>query len=191
MTLESILDKGGFIVYILLGYSIIGVAIAFIKYFEFIKMGKTPKEDFSVDDANFKGPEMAVVRSLKEGHAKGVKDLDDVASRVQDLELDRMETGLKSISFLANTAPLLGLLGTIIGMIQAFMVIENNGGKVDSGVLAGGIWEAMLTTGVGLTVAIFLMAILHHLEGLVDKRYKSMFHFASLFFEKTNIKHQA
>ena len=189
MSLESILDKGGFIVYILLGYSILGVAIALIKYYEFLKMGKTPKEDFSLENETFRGPEMAVVRSLKESHEKGVKDLDDVANRIKEKELDRLENGLKSIAFLANTAPLLGLLGTIIGMIQAFMVIEQNGGKVDSGVLAGGIWEAMLTTGVGLTVAIFLMLILHNLEGMVDKRDKAMFHFASLFFEKTNISH--
>lgn len=187
--MESILDKGGIVVYILFIYSIIGVAIALIKYFEFLKMGKVPKDNFSLENDTLKGPEMSVIRSLRESHQRGVKDLDDVANRVKEGELDRLEKGLKSISFLANTAPLLGLLGTIIGMIQAFMVIEQNGGKVDSGVLAGGIWEAMLTTGVGLTVAIFLMAILHHLEGLVDKRDRAMFHFASLFFEKTNIRH--
>ena len=68
-------------------------------------------------------------------------------------ELKRMESGLRSLGLLGNTAPLLGLLGTILGMIKAFMVIEEAGGRVDAQALAGGIWEAMITTGVGLGVA--------------------------------------
>jgi len=54
------------------------------------------------------------------------------------------------LAWLGNTAPLLGLFGTITGMIKAFQVIEQAGGKVDAMVLAGGIWEAMVTTGAGL-----------------------------------------
>ena len=64
---------------------------------------------------------------------------------------------LQLLATIANIAPLLGLLGTITGMIKAFMVIQQTGGKVDASALAGGIWEAMLTTALGLAVALPVM----------------------------------
>jgi len=69
-------------------------------------------------------------------------------------------------------------------MIKAFQVIEAAGGKVDAMVLAGGIWEAMVTTGAGLAVAIPVLFLLHFLEGLVDKRAKSMQSVASMVIEQ-------
>ena len=61
---------------------------------------------------------------------------------------------LQALATIGSIAPLLGLLGTVIGMIKAFMVIQQMGGKVNAVVLAGGIWEAMLTTALGLAVAL-------------------------------------
>ena len=69
-------------------------------------------------------------------------------------------------------------------MIKAFMVIEMAGGKVDSSALAGGIWEAMLTTGVGLAVAIPILLLLHMLESKADKRAHSMRRSAMLLLER-------
>ena len=101
-----------------------------------------------------------------------------------------MEWGLRTLGVLGNTAPLLGLLGTITGMIKAFMVIEQAGGKVDAQALAGGIWEAMITTGVGLAVAIPLLILLHFLEGAVERRAQSMERVISLLLERRNGKHR-
>jgi len=70
-----------------------------------------------------------------------------------------------------------------MGMIKAFMVIEQAGGQVDAQALAGGIWEAMLTTGVGLAVAIPVLLLLHLLESAADKRAHSMRNYASLILE--------
>jgi biopolymer transport protein ExbB len=95
-----------------------------------------------------------------------------------------MEFGLPTLGMLGGTAPLLGLLGTITGMIKAFMVIEAAGGKVDAQALAGGIWEAMITTGVGLTVAIPLVILLHLLEGTVERRVQSMQRCSALLLER-------
>ena len=78
---------------------------------------------------------------------------------------------------------MLGLLGTIIGIIKAFMVIEQAGGQVDAQALAGGIWEAMLTTGLGLAVAIPVLLLLHLLESYTGKRTHSMYNYASLILE--------
>ncbi|MES9868842.1 MAG: MotA/TolQ/ExbB proton channel family protein, partial [Sedimenticola sp.] len=73
---------------------------------------------------------------------------------------------------------------TITGMIKAFMVIEQAGGKVDAQALAGGIWEAMITTGVGLAVAIPLVILLHFLEGAVERRAQGMGRCISLLLER-------
>ena len=70
---------------------------------------------------------------------------------------------------MGNIAPLLGLLGTVIGMIKAFMVIQEMGGKVNAAVLAGGIWEAMLTTALGLSVALPTMVAHSYLLSRIDK----------------------
>lgn len=68
-----------------------------------------------------------------------------------------------------SIAPLLGLLGTVFGMIKAFMAVENLGGRVNASVLAGGIWEAMLTTAFGLVVAIPLILCHSYLEGRLNR----------------------
>jgi len=98
-----------------------------------------------------------------------------LALRLINEHIRHFESGLKTLSMLANTAPLMGLLGTIIGMISAFRVIELQGAGVDAQMLAGGIWEAMLTTAVGLAVALPLLFFLHSLESLIEKRHWQLY----------------
>ena len=69
---------------------------------------------------------------------------------------------------IANLSPLLGLLGTVLGMIKAFSKLESAGTKVDPTILAGGIWDALLTTAFGLSVAIPALAAFYLLEGKVE-----------------------
>ncbi len=76
---------------------------------------------------------------------------------------------LQILATIGNITPLLGLLGTVLGMIKAFMVIQQTGGKVNASVLAGGIWEAMLTTALGLAVALPAMVAYSYLISRVDK----------------------
>lgn len=76
---------------------------------------------------------------------------------------------LQALATIGNIAPLLGLLGTVLGMIKAFMAIQQLGGKVDASILAGGIWEAMLTTALGLCVALPVMVAHSYLASLVDR----------------------
>lgn len=63
-------------------------------------------------------------------------------------------SNLRALEVIATLAPLLGLLGTVLGMIDAFRAMEAAGQQVDPAVLSGGIWQALLTTAVGLAVAI-------------------------------------
>jgi len=82
-------------------------------------------------------------RSLGNGYALSAGNL-----------VNRMERHLRVLEMVASISPLLGLLGTVVGMIRAFMAIQVHGAGVDASLLAGGIWEALLTTAAGLSVAI-------------------------------------
>ena len=83
-------------------------------------------------------------------------------------EVRELSRYLQVLATIGSIAPLLGLLGTVIGMIKAFMVIQQMGGKVNAAVLAGGIWEAMLTTALGLAVALPTMVAYSYLVSRVD-----------------------
>ena len=71
-----------------------------------------------------------------------------------------MERGLTVLSIIGTLAPMLGLLGTMLGLVKSFRGIEKMGGAVDISILAGGIWEAMLTTIAGLIVGILALLAL-------------------------------
>lgn len=192
----EIINKGGPVVLILIGYSLVALTIVIERLLYFWRLAR-PTGEFAVQvqsalsrgqkvqfDDQTVGPETAVVRGMMAAANAGVKDLGQVASRLGSNELQRMERGFRTLGVLGNTAPLLGLFGTITGMIKAFRVIEQAGGKVDAQALAGGIWEAMITTGVGLAVAIPVLLLLHMLEGLSDQRTRAMRHYASLVLEQ-------
>lgn len=101
--------------------------------------------------------------------------VDAEISRLGTLEVQRFESWLRPLGALAQLSPLLGLLGTVLGMIQAFMDIQSAKGDVDPALLAGGIWEALLTTAAGLIIAIPARAALYFFEGEID-RLKTRMH---------------
>ncbi len=75
-------------------------------------------------------------------------------ARVAKRLLHEARSGLRALDLIATIAPLLGLLGTVLGMIAAFQALQTTGARADAAVLAGGIWEALLTTAAGMAVAI-------------------------------------
>lgn len=188
MSILDLFEKGGPVVWALAGYSVVALGIVIERVVFMLMMGTPPSNaDNAVSLDNLphqKGPEAAVAAAMFEAEKQGAVDLERVASRAGTQEVVRMERGLRTMAFLGNTAPLLGLFGTIIGMIKAFMVIEQAGGKVDAQALAGGIWEAMVTTGVGLAVSLPTLLLLHLLEGMVDRRAHSIKRVASLIIER-------
>jgi len=186
MEVTTLIDKGGPVMWVLVGYSVVAVAIVVERLVHLQLLPKAAGGFDSLYQSTGKrmAPEAAIAMGVKQAAAEGVKDLTRVASRIGSEQLAGMETGLRTLAWLGNTAPLLGLFGTITGMIKAFQVIEQAGGKVDAQVLAGGIWEAMVTTGAGLAVAIPVLLLLHFLEGMVDKRAKSMQRAASMVIER-------
>jgi biopolymer transport protein ExbB len=80
------------------------------------------------------------------------------------LALARLERGFRLLDTVAQIAPLLGLFGTVLGMIDAFQSLQAGGSSVDPSLLAGGIWVALLTTAVGLAVAMPTSMVLAWLE---------------------------
>lgn len=100
---------------------------------------------------------------LSEAHAR------EETARVAQLELARARTGLRALELIATIAPLIGLLGTVLGMIAAFQALQEAGARADPATLAGGIWEALLTTAAGMTVAIPASAALAWFESVADR----------------------
>ncbi|WP_346348176.1 MULTISPECIES: MotA/TolQ/ExbB proton channel family protein [unclassified Sulfitobacter] len=73
-------------------------------------------------------------------------------TRLAAHELAVLRGGLRPLELIATIAPLIGLLGTVLGMIEAFQALETSGGQADPSALAGGIWEALLTTAAGMAI---------------------------------------
>ena len=111
---------------------------------------------------------------LKAGILKHDRVRSEVREAIEDAgihELPRLERNLPVLATVAHIAPLLGLLGTVTGLVKAFQVIETKAtalNPVNPGDLAGGIWEALLTTVFGLVVAIPTLVAYNYLVSRVD-----------------------
>jgi biopolymer transport protein ExbB len=81
----------------------------------------------------------------------------------------KLEKGLSVLATISGVAPLLGFLGTVTGMISAFMRIEDLQGAANPSDLAGGIWEALLTTAFGLAVGIIAYTFYNYLVSAINK----------------------
>ncbi|WP_261398346.1 MotA/TolQ/ExbB proton channel family protein [Maritimibacter alkaliphilus] len=104
------------------------------------------------------------------------------ASRVAKRLLGAAGTGLRPLELIATIAPLLGLLGTVLGMISAFQALQEAGNNADPAMLAGGIWEALLTTAAGMAVAIPASAALTWFEAVIDSVRQDMEDLAARIF---------
>lgn len=112
-----------------------------------------------------------VARILKAGILKHNRPKEDIRDAIDDagqLEIPRLERYLSALATCANIAPLLGLLGTVAGMIKAFAQIQNKRGQVNPSDLAEGISNALVTTAAGLTVAIPMLVIYNYYVTRVD-----------------------
>jgi biopolymer transport protein ExbB len=100
-------------------------------------------------------------------------DLDQKAAEAETGRVARgllvqARAGLRGLELAATIGPLLGLLGTVMGMIAAFQALQEAGARADPAALAGGIWEALLTTAAGMAVAIPASVALAWFESVVD-----------------------
>ena len=120
------------------------------------------------------GPVAAVVKLALHERRKKDAEKNKLIARAGSEELHRLERHVNTLGIIAHVTPLMGLLGTVTGMIRAFMEIQKLGGQVDASVLAGGIWEALITTAFGLSVAIPAMIAYHYFDGRVETFARDM-----------------
>ncbi len=109
-----------------------------------------------------------VAEVLQEAMAGDDGRLQDRLERAGDRHLYHLQSGLRLLETAAVLAPLLGLLGTVLGMIEAFRALEA-AGQASPAALAGGIWEALLTTAFGMAIAIVAAGALALFDGTIDR----------------------
>ena len=103
------------------------------------------------------GPIAHIIKAGILKHDRSKPEIKEAVEEAAQLEIPRLERHLPVLATIAHIAPLLGLLGTVTGMIKSFQVIQQKAmlmTPVNPGDLAGGIWEALLATLAGLSVAI-------------------------------------
>lgn len=98
-----------------------------------------------------------------------IKSRESEIARVGTAEVQVLESHMRGLEMVSNTAPLLGLLGTVMGMITVFATLSDAGGRVDPALLAEGIEQALVTTVGGLIVAIPAVAAYYLLDGKIEK----------------------
>lgn len=190
--LQNLLDLGGPIVLVLVCLSVLAVAIMLLKLYQFsrVRIGARRFIDGALGDwtagrtasalqslARTRSPiarvlETAITGMSEAGAAEPI--VREEAARVAARELKSLGSYLRGLDVIATIAPLLGLLGTVLGMIAAFQNLQATGSRADPSVLAGGIWEALLTTAVGLSVAVPVSVVLNMMESAVERLRHAM-----------------
>lgn len=102
--------------------------------------------------------------------------------RVARAGLFRARRGLRALDLITTIAPLIGLLGTVLGMIEAFQALQEAGNRADPAALAGGIWQALLTTAAGMAVAIPAGVALSWFDSVTDRVQADMEDLATRLF---------
>lgn len=179
------LRTGGPSIWVIAALSVITVALILWKIWRLALIGawSRGKAGLAVDLYEAGNPEaaLATVRGRRGIRSKVVEKAitalgslpedrarEDVA-RVAKREIGNAGVGLRALELIATIAPLLGLLGTVLGMIAAFQALQQSGNRADPALLAGGIWEALLTTAAGMAVAIPASAALTWFEAVIDR----------------------
>lgn len=177
---------GGPVIVILTCFSIVALALTLVKLWQFhaVCVGDTKparqaiklfRADRVRDAMTIAGqspnPVAQAVERAVRGRHFGLPDatVREEVLRFGEERLESLRSYLRSLEVIAALAPLLGLLGTVIGMIEAFKQLQAAGAQVDPAALSGGIWEALLTTAVGLAVAIPVVAIHAWLDRVVER----------------------
>lgn len=117
-------------------------------------------------------PLAEVMAQAMQGCSAAHARIDEVREQIAQMAADRLETArgwLRALEVIGTLAPLLGLLGTVLGMIEAFRTLQAAGNAVDPALLAGGIWVALMTTAAGLAVAMPTSLVLTWFEARMTR----------------------
>jgi biopolymer transport protein ExbB len=194
--------KGGWIMVPILALSFIGVYIFFDRYMAIKKAGKfdtslmdkvkgyitAGKIDAAI--ALCRSTDNPASRMIEKGISRIGRPLNDVNAAIENvgnLEIQKLEKGLPVLASVAGGAPMLGFLGTVLGMIQAFYDMANAGNNIDVTLLSTGIYQAMVTTVAGLIVGIIAYfaynILVTNVEKVVYKMEATTSEFMDLLYE--------
>jgi biopolymer transport protein ExbB len=180
----ELLAKGGWLMFPIALLAVIAVYI-FVERYLTIRKASQPNKIFMdrirdmVVSGNIEGARTLcrsentpVARMVEKGITRIGMPLKDIATSVENtgnLEVFKLEKHLPSLATIAGAAPMIGFLGTVSGMISAFYRLANAGTNIDPGMLAGGIYEALITTATGLAVGIIAFVGYNFLTAQVEK----------------------
>ena len=175
--------SGGWLMWVLL---VLGALAVYIFVERFIAIRKASKIDINfmnrIRDFIYEGRMDAATSLCKSTDSpiarmiyKGIErigrpmtDVQNAIENVANLEISKLENGLPALASISGGAPMIGFLGTVIGLVQAFMSMASAGGSVDMSILAGGMYTAMITTVGGLIVGIPSLFAYNYLVAKVD-----------------------
>lgn len=192
-TFSTYIDKGGFIFTFLFSLSILTIAIVTYKVFEvyifrslrFSKMSKfLYKIGFDITLKDLKNEHLELIPKSKRNFFEKILQTFISKNSREQLEIDinflveeefkKIQSLLPTLEVISQVSPLIGLLGTVIGMIDSFNELELGGSLVDPSILAGGIWTALLTTAMGLIVAIPALISHYFLEKEINNIHSNL-----------------
>ena len=188
-TLFELMRLGGPIMWVILGASVLAAAVFAERMFEYRKIS-IPLDPFLdgiaslVKERRFQealercdeahGPAVRVIQAALLKRDMPLMDLRESLQEVGQLQVPRLEKNLSILATVGYISPLLGLLGTVTGMIHVFQTISGARGTVPVGELAGGVWEALLTTAGGLVVAIPAYVAYNYLASRMSSEVNDM-----------------
>ena len=201
---ESVIDialKGGWVMLPIVLLSFVAVYIFFERWFAIKKAAQVDQNfmnrikdyimDGKVDSARAlcQSTENPVARMIEKGISRIGRPLNDVNAAIENvgrLEIYKLEKGLPTLATVAGGAPMIGFLGTVIGMVQAFHQMSTAGNNINVGQLSGGIYTALITTVAGLIVGIIAYFAYNSLVARVDKVINNMEAGTSEFIDLLN-----
>jgi len=201
----QLLGKGGVVMIPIVLCSIIALTIIIERLLYFKKCREDPDEFFQglmnvlKDERpskslefckNSPGPLGRIMETGVQNKTAPTWKLTEILSVTAQEEINKLNKNIRALEVIATISPLMGLLGTVIGMVQAFNRVAEYKGQVDPSILAGGIWEALLTTAAGLSVAIPVTVMLHFFDRKIEQRSFLMSKFGQLLIHHFDEEHK-
>ena len=205
LSLIDMASKGGWLMIVLLILSIMAIYIFGSKWWLIRKAGQIDKNfirdirDY-IHDGKIKSAielcqryDSPVARLVEKGIERIGRPLQDIQTAVEStgsVEVARLEKGLPMLATIAGGAPMIGFLGTVTGMIEAFFRMSTAGNNIDITLLSGGIYEAMVTTVGGLFVGIIAYfgdnVLTSQISNLVFKMERTTIEFIDMLHEPSD-----
>lgn len=184
LSVIELIVAGGFMMYPIILLSVFAVYIFFERFLTLNKASVDPdpfmgrvkelvlRGDISAAKVLCSQNETPIARMIEKGISRigsPLKNIEASIENVGKLEIFKLEKNLSSLATIAGAAPMMGFLGTVIGMVQAFIAISQEEGSVSPKLLADGIYTAMITTVAGLIVGIIAYLAYNFLVSRVQK----------------------